>query len=90
MKNAISKFFAWLGKGLSEDNGNPSTIRIVVFYASLLWVTAIFIGILVTVFYYRELWLAVLGMILGGLFSLLGVKAYQKGKEQDINGEPKQ
>ncbi len=79
----MKTFFSWLGKALSEDNGNPSSIRIIVFYAGVLWSTAVTVGIIVTIFWYRELWLAVLSLILTGLFTLLGVKAYQKNKEQN-------
>lgn len=81
MRKLFSTLFKFLGKGLSENNGQPSSIRIMVFYAFVLWSTGIFIGLIVTIFLYRELWVTVLGMILGGMFSLVGVKAYQKGKE---------
>jgi hypothetical protein len=84
MKTALSKFFAWMGKAQSEDNGSPSAMRVNTTNLAIQWTTAITFISAWTAVYHPEYVLALSSMIICGILGALGVKVYQKGKEQDV------
>jgi len=83
----MKKFFEWLGKANSEDNGNPSNIRFNITYAVMILIPCIAFVLVWVAIKYEDLITVVLTVILGFLTSLFGIKNLQKGKEQNI--EPK-
>lgn len=78
------KFFEFIQKALSEDNGNPSSTRLNVFFAVLQWAPAVTAGFIIVLLSYPDFILTYLTALLGGLLGLLGLKVYQKGKESDV------
>jgi hypothetical protein len=87
MKNAIVALFAWFGSALSESNGQPSSMRLVVTLGSLAIVFGL-VGVWVIVSVRAGTMSEVpasVGTTLGSyLLTLLGAKVLQKGKEDSI------
>lgn len=81
MKKTLTKLFAFLGKGLSEDNQNPSYLRIIGFYVFIILIPCVAFTLIYVVLQYENIVVAVLAAVLAFLTSVLGIKAYQKGKE---------
>ena len=86
MKQALSKLFTFLGKGLSEDNGNPSQLRLTTFLTFSILIPVIAFGFIWTTLKWENLVILYLTTLLGFLGSLIGMKVWQKGKEEN---EPK-
>lgn len=84
MRQSLSKLFVWLGKAQSEDNEHPSSMRMNITNLSFQWVSVISIVTIWTAYKHPEYILALAGLLVGGILGALGVKAYQKGKEQDV------
>ena len=77
----MKAFFAFIKKSLSEDNGNPSTTRLNTFYLFIQWVPVITFGFYHVLTHNPELVLAYLTIMTTGIFGILGLKVWQKGKE---------
>jgi len=80
--------FRFLRLALSEDNGNPSSTRLNVFIALIQWSIAITFGFFWVVIIEPELVLGYLGILAALTAGLLGIKAWQKGKEKSTPGDP--
>jgi fatty acid desaturase len=77
------KLFEFIEKALSEDNGNPSSMRVKTMYAAILLVTVIAFGFIYTVLNYPDLIIAYLTSgVVSIIFFVLGAKVWQKGKEK--------
>ena len=83
MRQALSKLFTFLGKGLSEDNGNPSSTRINLSVAIWILIPCVAFALIYTVIFYQSLLTYVLDAILVFISGLYGLKVVQKGKEQN-------
>lgn len=81
MKQALSKLFTFLGKALSEDNGNPSQIRLTTGATYTFLIPAITFGFVWVVIHHPDLVILYLTSLLAFLGSLIGLKVMQKGKE---------
>ena len=79
--------FEFLKKALSEDNGNPSSTRVNVFFSNTQWSLAITFGFIWVVIVKPELIISYLGVMAALVAGLLGLKVWQKDKEQ--SSEPK-
>lgn len=79
--------FEFLKKALSEDNGNPSSTRVNVFFSNTQWSLAITFGFIWVTVYKPELIISYLGVMAALVAGLLGLKVWQKDKEQ--SSEPK-
>ncbi|MFA5803655.1 MAG: hypothetical protein WC879_03335 [Melioribacteraceae bacterium] len=75
------KLFEFLGKALSEDTGNPSSMRIGVLYTMLLFTTVLTFAMFYVCLTHPDLIISLATIISALLTSLFGWKAYQKGKE---------
>ena len=82
------KFFEWLGKALSEDNGNPSSMRLNVIYAVIILIPCVAFALIYTVIYYKDLLTYVLDAVLLFVGGLFGVKVWQKKNETDTDDKP--
>lgn len=83
MKQALSKLFTFLGKMMSEDNGNPSNIRFINTYTFIVLIAVIAFGFVWTVLKWENLIILYLTAVIGFLSALLGMKVWQKGKEEN-------
>lgn len=84
------KVSEFIRKALSEDNGNPSSMRTMVFA-----VTVQFSAVLVFGFVYiiidgkhPELILPYATLLIGEILGALGIKAWQKDKEENVVTPP--
>ena len=82
------RFPTFIRKALSEDNGNPSSMRLNVSTTIWQWAAVISFGFVWCCIYHPEFILAYLASILAGLLGLLGIKAYQKNKEEKVVTNP--
>lgn len=89
MKEALSKLFIFLGKALSEDNKNPSSTRIQNFVVVLILIPCIAFTMIYVTIKYESLIVAVLTAILGFITAAMGIKVWQKGKENSTETERK-
>lgn len=79
MKLKISlEFFK---KAFSEADGAPSSIRVLTAFTVVLFTLALIITQIWTLLFYSDLIVAVAVILAGVITSALGIKAYQKGKE---------
>ncbi len=85
MKQALSKLFTFLGKALSEDNGNPSSTRVNLSYAIWILIPCVAFTLIYTVIAYQNLLTYVLDAILVFISGLYGLKVVHKGKEQNTS-----
>jgi hypothetical protein len=83
MKQALSKLFLFLGKGLSEDNGQPSQIRLTVFLTFTILIPVIAFGFVWVALKYEAQIILYLTTLIGFLSGLIGMKVWQKGKENE-------
>jgi len=86
MKQALSKFFAFLGKTMSESDGSPSQARFNNFYAIIILIPCVAFTLIYTTFNYKDLLTYVLDAILLFIGGIFGLKVYQKSKENTGNG----
>jgi hypothetical protein len=76
------KLFSFLSKAASEDNGNPSTMRVGVLYGMFQFTTALTFAMIYVCFTHSDLIISLATIISALLTTLFGWKAYQKGKEK--------
>ena len=81
MKDVLSKLFIFLGKANSE-NGDPSNMRVLAFYAHAVLIPALAFALIYIVISKGDV-TALATIIVGYLLGMAGVKAYQKGKENE-------
>ena len=82
----MKELISFIKKSLSEDNGNPSSMRTMVLFSHVQWTVAITFGFIVVLFTYQGLILAYLGIIAGLVAGLLGLKGWQKTNEKPGDG----
>lgn len=82
--------FEFLKKALSEDNGNPSSTRVNVFFSNTQWSIAITFGFIWVTIYKPELIISYLGVMAALVAGLLGLKVWQKDKEQSTGTDQNQ
>lgn len=78
------KFWKFLQSGLSEDNGNPSSRRINVFFASILFSIGVLIGYITVLLYYPLLIMEYTIALLTWMTAALGIGVIAKTKEQPV------
>jgi hypothetical protein len=71
-----------------EDNGNPSSTRVNVFFSNTQWSLAITFGFIWVTVYKPELIISYLGVMAALVAGLLGLKVWQKDKEQSSEKPP--
>lgn len=81
MKKIFSKLFVFLGKALSEDNNHPSSARVIVLFVFIILIPCVAFTLVWVAIKYENLIAVVLASVLGFLTSIMGIKAYQKGRE---------
>jgi flagellar biogenesis protein FliO len=77
----LDKLFTFLGKALSENENEPSAMRVNVFYIVVSLVTVIALGFVAVVFWYKEFITTYLTIIVGLVVTALGAKYLQRVKE---------
>jgi len=82
------KFFEFIQKALSEDNGNPSSIRLMSFIGFMQWSIAITVGFVVVLIYQKDLIIPYLYTVAAMTAGILGIKVWQKGKEAGSPQDP--
>lgn len=82
------KFFEFIQKALSEDNGNPSSSRLNLFIAIIFLIPAVTFTLVYVVITAKDLVTSVLTAVLAFLAALYGLKQYGKGKEQEVPPTP--
>ena len=78
------RFFEFIQKALSEDNGNPSSTRLNLFIAIILLIPAVTFTLVYVVITKENLIMSVLTSVLAFLAALYGMKQWGKGKEEDV------
>jgi len=73
----------FLKQALTERSGKPSTMRISTAFASTLFIISLSFGFVYTVFSYEGLIIAYASILAGLLAGLLGIKSYQRNKENN-------
>ena len=76
------KFFQFLEKALSESNGEPSGMRVKVFYIVICIISVVSYGFVYVAHHYPDLIIMYLTTIVGLVAAALGIKGWQKGKEE--------
>jgi hypothetical protein len=90
IKNKILEIFEFIKKSLSEDNGKPSSMRMMVFFSHFQWTLSITFGFIVVLFSYPAIIIEYLIVIAGLVAGLLGLKKWQKADEKPgVNMDPK-
>ena len=77
----------FIKQALSEANGNPSSMRIMVFYCVLLFATVTGLGFIKVLFSDTSIIIEYVMALLAFLAAALGIKSYQKGKETAASEE---
>lgn len=72
----------FLKKALSDDQGNPSSIRINIFIGFIQWSIAITVGFIWVLRWYPYLVLGYLSVLASLVAGLVGLKVYQKKLEK--------
>jgi hypothetical protein len=80
--------FEFLKKALSEDNGNPSSTRVNVFFSNTQWSMAITFGFIWVAIYHPDLIISYLGVMATLVAGTLALKVWQKDKEQSSEKPP--
>lgn len=79
MRKALTKLFEFIGKANSEGP-NPSSTRMNVFIITIQWSIIITIGFGTVLIYFKDLIIPYLSIVIGGLLTVLGIKAAEKVK----------
>jgi hypothetical protein len=72
-------------RGLSEDNGNPSSIRVNTGFTIWILVPCVAFTLIYTVLNYQSLVTYVLDAVLFFIAGLFGIKVWQKTKETKVD-----
>lgn len=84
------KFFEFIRKALSEDNGNPSSMRLNSFLVVFQFSVVMSFGFVWVIIYHPDLVLAYAGLLLSAVLGVLGIKTWQKGKENPEPASPEE
>lgn len=79
------KFWEFLQKANSEDNGNPSTMRINMTFTVICLILSIVFGFVYVLIFWKDLIITYLYAIAGIIFMVFGFKNSQKKKESKVN-----
>ena len=82
------KFFEWLGKALSEDTGNPSSVRLNIFIAVVALIPTVAFTMIYVCYFKPDLISSTLITVVGFITSLFGIKVWQKKNESDPPDKP--
>jgi hypothetical protein len=75
----MKKIIEFLKDALSNNNA-PSSTRLNVLLVVLQWSVAISIGFYTVLIHFKDLIIPYLGIVIGGLLGVMGVKAFEKVK----------
>jgi len=84
------KFFEFLRKVNSEDNGNPSSMRTIAFMVCAQFSLVLSFGFVMAIFKHPELVIAYAGLLLSVILGVLGIKGWQKDKEEKVVTPPEE
>jgi hypothetical protein len=76
------KFIEFITRALSEADGHPSSIRVFGAWAIFFFVIALSFGFIYIVFTDKNLVIAFAGILSALISTILGMKVWQKGKEE--------
>ena len=79
MKELFKKLFAFIGNA-NSDKGEPSSTRLNVFIITIQWSVIITVGFATVLIYFKDLIIPYLSIVIGGLLTVLGIKAAEKIK----------
>ena len=79
------KWKLFLQKALSENNGNPSAMRLDSTWTVFLFVLVMAFGFIWVVLFWKDVIIAYLAIIAGIIIGVLQLKNNQKGKEVGVN-----
>jgi len=82
------KFFQFLEKALSESNGEPSGMRVQVFYLVVILVAVIAVGFIYVVWNHPDIVILYLTTIVTLIAVALGFKKWQKSDEVKEETKP--
>jgi hypothetical protein len=77
------KFSQFLEKALSEKDGTPSSIRLNIFITVAALIPSTTFTLIWVVIFHPDLITTTLGSVLAFLAAVLGIKVWQKGKENN-------
>jgi len=77
--------FEFIRKANSEDNGNPSSMRVNTMWMVFWFVLVLSFGFVVAVFKYEGIIISFAVLLVGAVLGALGIKKSQKGKEKSSN-----
>ena len=82
------KFFEFLRKANSEDNGKPSSMRTIAFIVCIQFSLVLSFGFIMVIFRHPELIIAYAGLLLSVILGVLGIRGWQKDKEEKVVTPP--
>lgn len=82
------KFFEFLQKALSEDNNKPSSTRLNVFLVLTQFSFVMTFGFIWVLIKHPDMIIAYLGVLASLVAGLVGLKVWQKDKEQTVDTQP--
>jgi hypothetical protein len=78
----------FLEKALSEKDGTPSSIRLNIFIVVAALIPCIAFSLIWVTIFHPDLITATLEAVLLFVATVLGIKVWQKGKENGVGGKP--
>lgn len=83
--NFLTKFWTYIGKANSEDNKNPSSLRVNTMYLVWTFVSCIAFGFIWVTIFWHDLIIAYLGILAGLVTAAFGWKKWQKDSEEKVD-----
>jgi hypothetical protein len=80
------KLFEFIGSALREDNHKPSLLRLNTFIGFTQWSAVMTLGFIWTLIAYPYLILGYLTILCTLTAAIIGLKVFQKDKEQNMQG----
>ncbi len=80
----LKNLFAFLGKANSEENGSPSSRRVIVMYAAFLFATVLAIGFVFCLLYYKDFITSYRDALLLFMAAALGIGVWAKKGETKV------
>lgn len=84
------KLSEFLRKASSEDNGNPSSMRTIAFMVCTQFSLVLSVGFIMVIIKHPELVIAYAGLLLSAILGVLGIKGWQKNKEEKVITPPEE
>jgi cytoskeletal protein RodZ len=79
------KFWEFIRKALSEDDQSPSALRLFSAWLVFVFVLVLAFGFIWVLLYHEDLILLYATILTSAIAGVLGIKVWQKGKENDAN-----